>query len=148
MRVSLNRLDPPFHFIARNDAGKEIHLDTGIGEGGTGKGVGPMQAVVMALGGCSAIDIALILSKGRQEVEGFDIEIDYERATDQTPALFTGIHAHYVLTGDLHVGRVRRAVAMSLDKYCSVAKILEKTARITASFSINGTRYNLNEDDD
>ncbi len=146
MRVTLKRLDQPFHFVARNDAGNEIHLDTGVEEGGTGKGVGPMQALAMALGGCSAIDIALILSKGRQEVQSFDIEIDYQRAIDQTPALFTEIHAHYVLTGNLHVGRVRRAVSMSLEKYCSVAKILERTARITASFSINGTRHGLNEE--
>ena len=144
MRVTLKRLGQPYHFVARNSAGNEIHLDTGIDEGGTGKGVGPMQAVAMALGGCSAIDIALILAKGRQDVRTFDIEIDYNRAADQTPALFTDMHAHYALTGDLDSDRVRRAVAMSLDKYCSVAKILKKTAQITATFSVNGTRYALN----
>ena len=62
-------------------------------------------------------------------------------AEDETPALFTRIHAHYILTGALDHDKVRRAVDLSLNKYCSVAKIIEKTAQITASFSINGTRY-------
>ena len=62
-------------------------------------------------------------------------------ALDQVPALFTRIHVHYVLTGDLDPAKVRRAIDLSLNTYCSVAKILEKTVPITASFSINGTRY-------
>jgi putative redox protein len=100
-----------------------------------------MQLVVMALGGCSSIDIVDILRKGRQRIDAFTVEIDAERATDQTPALFTTIHAHYALEGDLDVARVRRAIRLSLDKYCSVARILEQTAQITYSFSVNGQPY-------
>ncbi len=143
MKVTLQRLDDAFHFLASNEAGHEVHLDTGPEEGGSGQGAGPMQAVIMALGGCSAIDIVLILKKGRQTIDRFDIEIEYERATGRPPALFTGIHVHYVLAGDLCVEKVRRAVDMSINKYCSVARILEKTASITASFSVNGTRHAL-----
>lgn len=143
MKVRLHRLDDAFHFLATNEAGNEVHLDTSPDEGGTGQGAGPMQSVIMALGGCSGIDIVSILKKGRQPIEGFDIEITYERARDQVPALFTTIHAHYILTGDLDVEKVRRAVDLSMNKYCSVAKILRPTATITASFSINGTPYDL-----
>lgn len=143
MNIHLHRLDDAFHFLATNEAGNEVHLDTSPEEGGAGQGAGPMQTVMMALGGCSAIDIVSILQKGRQEIEGFDIDIAYERATDQVPALFTKVHVHYLLSGALDVEKVRRAVDLSLHKYCSVAKILEKTASITASFSVNGTRYAL-----
>lgn len=141
MKINLHRLDDAFHFLATNQAGNEVHLDVAPEEGGTGQGTGPMQILIMALGGCSGIDIVSILKKGRQDLQGFDVEIDYERAQDQTPALFTRIHAHYILTGNLDPDKVRRAVDLSMNKYCSVAKIIEKTAQITASFSVNGTRY-------
>ena len=143
MNIHLHRLDDAFHFLATNEAGNEVHLDVTEEEGGSGQGAGPMQSVIMALGGCSSIDIILILKKQRQDLRDFDVDIAYERAKDQVPALFTRIHAHYVLTGDLDSSRVRRAIDLSLNKYCSVAKILEKTVPITASFSINGTRYEM-----
>ncbi len=143
MNIHLHRLDDAFHFLATNEAGNEVHLDVTEEEGGSGRGAGPMQSVIMALGGCSSIDIILILKKQRQDLRDFDVDIAYERAKDQVPALFTRIHAHYVLTGDLDPAKVRRAIDLSLTTYCSVAKILEKTAPITASFSINGTRYEM-----
>ena len=143
MRITLHRLDDAFHFLAANEDGNEVHLDVSPEEGGAGQGAGPMQAVIMALGGCSGIDIVSILKKGRQDLQGFDVEIDYERAVGEVPALFTQIHAHYLFTGNLDVEKVRRAVDLSLNKYCSVAKILEKTAQITASFSVNGTQYTV-----
>ena len=143
MKINLHRLDDAFHFVATNETGNEVHLDVTPEEGGSGQGAGPMQAVIMALGGCSGIDIVSILKKGRQDLQGFDVEIDYERAEGEVPALFTRIHAHYILTGNLDPEKARRAVDLSINKYCSVAKILEKTAQISASFSVNGTRYTL-----
>ncbi len=143
MNIHLHRLDDAFHLLATNEAGNEVHLDVTEEEGGAGQGAGPMQTVIMALGGCSSIDIISILKKQRQNLRDFDVEIAYERAEDQVPALFTRIHAHYVLTGDLDPAKVRRAIDLSLNTYCAVAKILEKTVPITASFSINGTRYEM-----
>ena len=139
-KVTLRRLDDKNHFLGTNESGNSLHFDTDPPEG-NGQGVGPMQAVAMAIGGCSGIDIVDILRKGRQQLEGFDTTIEYER--EGTPALFTRIHVHYALTGDLHPGKVRRAVDLSINKYCSVAKIVEKTAAITVSYSVNGTRYEL-----
>ncbi len=143
MQIKLRRLDDAFHFLASNEAGNEVHLDTGPEEGGSGQGAGPMQAVIMALGGCSGIDIVLILKKGRQRIDSFDIEISYERAAGPPPALFSQIRVHYILHGSLQPEKVRRAVDLSINKYCSVARILEKTASIAASYSVNGTRYEL-----
>lgn len=100
-----------------------------------------MQTVAMALGACSGIDVVSILRKGRQELVDFHIDIDYERATDKTPAVFTEIHIQYALTGELDPEKVRRAVDLSVRKYCSITKMLEKTASISYSFSVNGTTY-------
>lgn len=142
-KVTLHRLDDKFHFLAKNSEGNTLHLDTGPQEGGSGQGVGPMQAVAMALGGCSGIDIVLILKKQRQNIQKFDTVITYERAEQETPALFTKIYVHYEFEGDLDPGKVHRAVDLSINKYCSVARILEKTAQITVSWSINDVHYSL-----
>jgi putative redox protein len=141
MKVTLHRLDDAFHFLAQNEDGNEVHFDLTPEEGGTGQGAGPMQTVMMCLAGCSSIDVISILQKARQPLEDFDVEVEYERAAGQVPSLFTTVHMHFLLTGDLEVEKVRRAIDLSVNKYCSVAKILEKTAMITTSFSVNGTRY-------
>jgi putative redox protein len=141
MKVTLHRLDNAFHFLAKNADGNEVHFDLTPEEGGSGQGAGPMQTVMMCLAGCSSIDVISILKKARQDVQDLDVEVEYERAEGEVPSLFTTAHVHFLLTGDLDVDKVRRAIDLSINKYCSVSKIIEKTATITASFSINGTRY-------
>ena len=141
MKVTLTRLDNAFHFAGRNEDGVETHFDLTEAEGGTNQAPGPMQTVAMALGSCASIDIVLILNKQRQTIDSFDIEIDYERAGDQVPAVFTAIHVHFILTGGLDPAKVQRAIDLSITKYCSVAAMLSKTAAITWSYTVNGTRY-------
>ncbi len=142
-KVTLQHLDDKFHFLATNSDGNTMHMDTSPEEGGSGQGVGPMQAVAMALGGCSGIDIVIILKKQRQELQKFDTVITYDRAEQETPSLFTRLHVHYEFEGNLDQKKVRNAVDLSINKYCSVAKILEKTAPVTVSWSINGQHYSL-----
>lgn len=141
MNVHLTRTDDAYHFVGRNAVGNETHFDTGPDEGGSGRAAGPMQTVAMALGACSAIDVVNILRKARQEVTSFDIDVDYERAADETPSVFTEMHVHYSLEGDIEPEKARRAVELSVTKYCSVSKMLSKTAAISHSFSVNGVRY-------
>ena len=141
MRVLLHNVDNKHHFVGTNAAGLQTHFDTPPEEGGAGNAPGPMQTVAMAMGACSGIDVVDILKKSRQSVETFSIEIDYERARDQSPAVFTKIHAHYIFEGDLDPEKVHRAIELSVRKYCSVSRMLEKTAEITFSYSVNGERY-------
>lgn len=140
MKVFVKHLDTR-HFVGRNEAGLETHFDTPPEEGGSGSAPGPMQSVAMALGACSGIDVVSILNKSRQSIDSFEIEIDYEREKDKTPSVFTKIHLHYILTGNIDPKKVLRAVSLSVGKYCSVTRMLEKTAAITYSYSVNGTRY-------
>lgn len=137
MRIELKRLDDAFHFEAKNEEGNTMQLDGSPAIGGHDKGVRPMQALLMALGGCSAIDIASILKKQKQIIDDFEISIDGEREQGKEPSLFETIHVIFKLKGNLEKEKVERAVALSMEKYCSVAKTLEKTAKITYSISIN-----------
>jgi putative redox protein len=141
MKVHVRRVDDAFRMVGSNEAGNTLTMDTSPEHGGSGEGVGPMQMVAMALAGCSAIDIIEILRKARQNLEGFEAEVDAQRAEGQTPAVFTRLHVTYHLTGDLDPGKVQRAIELSIDKYCSVAHMLRKTATISYAFSINGTHH-------
>lgn len=138
MRVELKRVDDAFHMEARNEDGKVVHMDAAEKIGGRNNGVRPMQMLLMALGGCSAIDIVLILKKQRQEIEDFEIVVDGEREeVKDGAALFETINVEFKLKGKIDKEKAERAVALSMEKYCSVTKTLEKTAKITYSVSVN-----------
>ena len=144
MTVRLRRLDDAFHFAGTTDDGVETRFDISEAEGGTNQAPGPMQTVAMALGACAGIDVVLILKKQRQQLDALDVAIDYDRATDQVPAVFTRLHVHFTLTGaTLDARKVQRAIGLGVFKYCSVAAMLEKTATITASCSVNGQHFEV-----
>lgn len=136
MKITLKRLDENYHLEAANESGNTLHIDASPVIGGGGNGARPMELLIMGLGGCSAIDIISILKKARQPLEDIQVEINAEREQGKEPALFTTIQAHYVLTGDVQDSHVKRAVDLSLEKYCSVARVLEKSATITWSYEI------------
>lgn len=136
MEINLTRVDQDYHFEARGAANVAIHLDANPEIGGHNMGARPMELMLMGLGGCSAIDIISILKKQRQQIDSFDITVKAERQQVEEFNLFSTIHVHFILGGDLEEAKVQRAVELSLEKYCSVAAILYKTATITHSFEL------------
>jgi putative redox protein len=138
MHIELKRLDDAYHFEASNEDGNTVVMDGSVALGGKGLGARPMQLLLMGIGGCSGIDIVSILKKQKQVITGFDISIDGEREVDVVPALFENIAVHFQLEGALDAAKVKRAVMLSMDKYCSVSKIIEKSAKITYRVSLNG----------
>jgi putative redox protein len=141
MKITLNRLDDAFQFEAKNETGNTVLFDIGPKSGGHGNGVSPMQTLLMAMGGCSAIDIIMILQKQKQEITGFKIEIDGEREKGKEPSLWQTAHAIFYLEGKIDPEKAQRAVQLSLEKYCSVSKTLEKAgAAITWDTFVNGEK--------
>lgn len=144
MTVRLRRLDDAFLLAGTNEDGVETRFDLTTDEGGQNLAPGPMQTVAMALGACASIDVILILRKQRQPIDSFEVQVEYERAKDQVPAVFTDLHVHFALTGDgLAARKVQRAVSLGVFKYCSVSAMLGKTATITASCEVNGVRFDV-----
>lgn len=129
MKVKLERINDSKHFKGINEEGLSLELS------GDGNAVGPMQSVLMATAGCSSIDIVMILEKMRQPLEDIKVEVEGTRR-EELPRIFTDMHLHYILTGDLKEKKVEQAINSSLDKYCSVSLTLEKTVKITSSFEI------------
>ena len=121
---------------ATNQEGNHIEMDGSPDIGGDNLGFRPMQLMLAGLGGCSTIDILDILKKQRQEVKDVTIDLDASRRENEVPSLFKSIHIRYTIYGKVDEPKVKRAIDLSLEKYCSVAKIIEKTASITYSFEV------------
>lgn len=134
--IDLKRVSGDFHLEATNDTGNSIHLDASPDIGGTGKGMRPMQLLLAALGGCSSVDLVMILKKQKQELKDISITVTGEREKGKVPSLYTDAHIHFKLVGNLDKEKVEKAIVLAVEKYCSVAKTLEKSAIITHSFEI------------
>ncbi|MDN7126086.1 OsmC family protein [Pseudidiomarina sp. 1APP75-27a] len=118
-------------FKATSGTGHDVLLDGDKAVAGS-----PMELVLAAAGACSSVDVVSILEKARQQVTGCRCEVNGERA-DAVPAVFTKIHLHFVVTGkDVAEKHVKRAVQLSAEKYCSVAKMLEAAVEMSHSYSI------------
>ncbi len=137
MKVQLERINDAIQFRAKNESGYEFS----IASAEELEGVSPMEMVAMSLGGCSSVDILSILDKQRQTVERYDVDVEAERATDEVPSVFKSMHVTYHVEGDVDPEKMRRAIELSLDKYCSVSHMLEETADISYAFTVNGTEY-------
>jgi putative redox protein len=92
---------------------------------------GPMEMLLAALGTCTSVDVVLILAKKRQKLESLEVDVSGERASEP-PAVWTKIEMVFKLDEKA----VRDAIELSQTKYCSVAAMLGKTAKITYRFEI------------
>lgn len=96
---------------------------------------GPMEMLLGALGACSSVDVVLILEKKRQKLASLEVIVSGERASEP-PAVWTKIDMLYRLGGTLEEKAVRDTIELSQTKYCSVAAMLGKTAKITYRIEI------------
>jgi putative redox protein len=138
MHVELKRQGEGFYMEAAGDSGISVPIDASAAIGGTDRGVRPMEMLLIGLAGCSSIDVVSILKKQRIDPGPFRVLIDAEREADAVPSLFQKIHVRFVFkkSGEIDQDKLKRAIDLSLEKYCSVAKTLEKTAKITYDYTI------------
>ena len=123
-------------FSAKTGTGHIVNMDGPPDHGGRNQAARPMEMVLVGLGGCSAFDVLEILEKSRQKVSNCQVEINGERA-DAVPAVFTKIHMHFLLSGqDLSDKQVKRAVDLSIEKYCSVVMMLRDNVDITHDYEL------------
>ncbi len=135
LRAVLTRRNGAVHFVAETGSGARVAIDGAPASGGEGLGARPMELLLSALGGCSGIDVVGILGKQRQLVNDLVISVEGERAAGE-PAVFTTIHVHFTVRGPTDERAVARAVQLSMDKYCSVARVLEPTAAISYDWTL------------
>lgn len=137
VEVTLTRSEAA-HFVATNEAGISVHIDGPPDLGGKGAGLRPMEMLLASLAGCSALDIIHIVEKQQKEpLEGLTVKVKGVRA-DAVPAVYTDIELAFEATGQVDAHKLARAVALSMEKYCSVAKMLQPSAKITFSSRVLG----------
>ena len=138
MKVEIKRVDKNFHFQGIGIANIPIDIDGSEKIGGSNAGARPMELILMGLGSCGAMDIVSILKKQKQELKDLQIEIEAERDEEKIPSVFKKIKIIFHFVGELNKNKVEKAVNLSMGKYCSVSTMLEKTAKIDFSFTVNG----------
>ncbi len=123
-------------FVGESGTNHAIVMDGAAEVGGKNTGMRPMELLLVGLGGCSGMDVASILQKKKQQITGIDINIKGEKA-DSYPKKFTEIEIEFVVIGkDLSEDAVKKAVELSMEKYCSVKATLEGAAKINFSYTI------------
>ena len=131
MKISIKRTDNDFQMLAKNEAGHELTMDAGQAIGGHSSGFGPHSLLLVGLGGCSAIDVILILKKQKQEIESFEVEVESEKVKVEEHSVFKEITVHFKLKGKIEREKAERAIQLSIEKYCSVSKALEPLSKIS-----------------
>lgn len=125
-KIEVVRTQVPMGFTATDERGVSIKMDSPPGDGQPGYGVSPMQDLLMALGGCSGIDIVSILEKQRQPLGSLKLIVEGEREKDKTPALWEKVHVRFVIGGGVNQEKAEYAAKLSIEKYCSVAETLRR----------------------
>ena len=120
-------------FLGTTPSGHAIPLDT---DKERSSAASPVELLLVALGSCTAIDVAAILKKKRQVVTSYVVEVSGVRR-DEHPRAFTSMEVHHILTGrSISPKAVADAIELSETKYCSVAATLRPTVEIQSSFEI------------
>jgi putative redox protein len=120
------------NFIGQNAEGGTVQMGTVAGK----PGVGPMQLLLLAVAGCTGMDIVSILQKKHLDLKDMQVRVRGHRAGDY-PMIWTDIHLTYLVWGNgIQPKDVEQAIQLSETKYCSVGIMLGKSARITSEFQI------------
>jgi putative redox protein len=123
-------------FQAHSGTGHTFMLDASEDVGGVNRGARPTEVVLLALGACTGMDVVSILRKKRQDITGYDVQLAGQKVEGH-PAIFTEITIEHIVRGRNVVPEaVRRSIELSATKYCAVAAMLERSARLTHHYRV------------
>ena len=125
-------------FESTPPSGNRITMDISVEEGGTNTGPTPVEALLSAIAGCSAVDVVMILQKKKQTLTSYRIEIDGERGpVGVYPRPFVSVTIRHIVSGEnLDPAAVARAVALSNEKYCTVLATIRSSPNVTSEWAI------------
>jgi putative redox protein len=118
-------------FIGTGASGHSVVID-----GDKKSSLSPMELLLLGTGGCACIDVVMILKKARQKVVDVWVDIGGVRR-EELPRYYTNIEMHFVVKGiDIKENRVKRAIELAMDKYCSASAQMAALANIKTSYEI------------
>lgn len=137
MKITLERVNDNFHFQLKNERGHIVDIDSRPEFGGDNQGASPMELLLMAVAGCSSIDMVSILKKQRQKITSYKAEVEGIRVQVDEAKPFKEIFVVFYLEGNIEPSKAKLAAKLSFDKYCSVSKTIEPTATINYKVVVN-----------
>ena len=112
--------------------GHKMILDAAGESGGEDRGPRPKQLMLVALAGCTGMDVVSILKKMRVEIDGFHVIVEGE-LSEEHPKYYQKMHVIYEFRGnDLPLGKLEKAVNLSEERYCGVSELYRKAIEITS----------------
>ena len=135
MKVTLQRKEGLFNLAHTNERGFTITTDASPSIGGGNEGFRPMELLLSSLASCSAIDVINILNKQKQNIHSFSVDVEGERV-DGTPSPFKKINVHFNIKGEVDENKLKRAIDLTKDKYCSVRFSLHPDIEINYTFTL------------
>jgi putative redox protein len=128
--------DGGMRFAATTEEGDSLTMDADPEGGGEGRGFRPAKLVLVGLGGCTGMDIIWILKRQRQEVTGLEMKVTGTRRKKE-PQYYEAVQIECVVRGrNLRESAVKRAIALSEQKYCSVRGIFRPEVKVTTSYRV------------
>lgn len=122
-------------FVASGESGHAVIMDSEPRVGGNDTASRPVEVLLCALGGCTGMDVISILRKMRTVPKEFSVEIEDERASEH-PKVLTRIHFVYRFVGDIPEGNAKKAIELSMQRYCPITNMVNKTAEVTWEYKI------------
>jgi putative redox protein len=126
IKVELARVHGDYGFEVKDMYGQSVKIDNSPEHGGDHFGVRPMQMVLMALAGCSGMDVISILKKQRQTVTDYKTIVRGERESGVEPSVWKNVELEFIIYGDVDEAKAQRAAELSINKYCSVAETIRR----------------------
>ena len=141
--ITASRTHADYGMTITDATGNSMMIDIPISDGGTGNGMRPMQTLLAAFCGCSAVDVVSILKKQKQEITDLQILVDGDREHGKEPTVWKNINLIFEFSGKVEPAKAFRAVQLSIEKYCSVAETLRRAgAVIHFRVKVNGVLFN------
>lgn len=136
MKITLERIGQEYYMEAKGKAGIAIPMDHSSAE--TVRGSSPMEVLLSAVAGCSAIDLIHILEKQRITIDTYKAVVTGERKKYESATPFESIKVSIYLEGDIAAEKAKRAGELSFEKYCSVSLTMTGCVDISWEVYVNG----------
>lgn len=130
MKVTLTKVGPVAFEATAETSGATVTLDGKAEIGGEGRGMRPTELMMTGLAGCAAVDVAHILRRQKEPLEGLRVEVEGVK-NDEPPHRFVSFHLKFVASGDVNEHKLSRAVSLSVEKYCTVRNSLDPEVPVT-----------------
>jgi putative redox protein len=135
LKTTITKWVQGLQFVAKGDSGHAVVFDAHADVGGSDTGPRPGEVLLMSLGTCTGIDVVSILNKMRVSFNSLEVEVKGKNA-EEHPKLYTEVWVKFVVKGDVPEDKLKKAIDLSRERYCSVGALFKKAAEMHYDYEI------------